>query len=110
MENIDEKLWFEYEVCEGKHYMIGNPHTFKGRMFAWCPKKERSFFISKSEILNMSVECEYWVKGFLCGNQPEPPTDSAGDVDFESKEYKAWTSKVEDFENSGYWEMEDVND
>lgn len=110
MENIDEKIWFEYDGCEGRHYMIGNPHTFKGRMYAWCPKKERSFFVSKSEIIKMSVECEYWVKGFLSGNQPEPPTNSEGDVDFESKEYKAWADKVADFENSGYWELEEEND
>lgn len=92
--NIDEKIWFEHDGCVGNHYMIGNPHTFKGRMYAWCPKKEKSFFVSKSEILKMSVECEYWVKGFLSGNQPEPPTDSEGDVDFDQKNTKPGMIKL----------------
>lgn len=107
MDKIDERIWFEHDGCEGKHYMLGNPHTFTGRMYAWCPKRQTSFFVSKSEILNASVECEYWIKGFLSGNQPEPPTDEKGDVNFESKEYKNWIDKITEFEKTGDWELEE---
>lgn len=29
--------------------------------------------MSKNEIQNCSKEAEYWIKGFLTGNEPEPP-------------------------------------
>jgi hypothetical protein len=95
----DENLWFEHENCEGKHYMIGNCHTFIGRMFAYCPIKKQTFCISKSEIGNKSTETEYWIKGFLSGNEPSPP----GDNDFESKEFKKWKNKIKKFEKTGEW-------
>ena len=107
MKNIDKKIWFEHKGCEGKHFMIGNPHTFSGRMYAWCPKKEKSFFVSKSEIADMSLECKYWIKGFLSGNQPKPPVNSEGDVDFESDEYKQWIIKIDEFEKTGDWQLEE---
>jgi len=104
-EKIDykENLWFEHLGCEGKHYLIGNPHTFPGRMWAWCPKKERTFFVSKSEMGSMSEQAESWIKGFLSGNQPSPPTNEEGDVDFDSKEYKTWSKAAELFLDTGYW-------
>ena len=106
---FDENLWFNHKGCEGKHYLIGNPHTFRGRIYAWCPKKERSFSVSLSEIENMSEYSKYWINGFLNGNQPEPPTDANGDVDFESVEYKKWTESIELFTRTGYWTDEKRN-
>ncbi len=100
----DEKIWFEHKGREGKHFMIGNPYTFKGRMYAWCPIKETSFYVSKSEISRMSTECEYWIKGFLSGNQPNPPTNSEGDVEFDSGNYKLWLKRIKEFEDTGNWE------
>ena len=78
----DSDLWFEHKGCEGKHYLIGNPHTFPVRMWAWCPKKETTFFVSKSQIGEMSLQTKYWIKGFLTGNQPKPPAEENEDVDF----------------------------
>src|SRR5690606_1325095 len=106
---FDENLWFNHKGCEGKHYLIGNPHTFRGRIYAWCPRKERSFFVSISEIEQMSEYSKYWINGFLNGNQPEPPTDSNGVVDFESAEYKKWTESIELFTRTGYWTDEKRN-
>lgn len=100
----DENLWFEHKGCKGKHYLIGNPHTFAGRMWAYCPIKDKTFFVSKTEIENMSSQSEYWIKGFLIGNQPAPPTDENDDVDYESKDYLDWTKKVEIFNETGVWE------
>ena len=78
--DYDEMLWFEHKGCDGKHYFLGNPHTFPGRMWAWCPVKESSFFVSKIEILKTSDQAEYWIKGFLSSNEPQPPADENGDV------------------------------
>jgi hypothetical protein len=100
---FDENLWFSHKGCDGKHYLIGNPHTFYGRILAWCPKKETSFCVSISEIVNMSDYSKYWIDGFLRGNEPEPPTNSVGDVDFESKEYNKWGEEIELFNRTGYW-------
>lgn len=100
----DENLWFEHKGCAGKHFLIGNPHTFPGRILAFCPKKDKTFFVSKNEIGNMSQQSDYWIKGFLIGNQPEPPTDENDDVDFGSKEYIEWTKKVKLFNETGDWE------
>ncbi|MDO1451752.1 hypothetical protein Q0590_36095 [Rhodocytophaga aerolata] len=99
----DEKLWFFHKGCQGKHYLIGNPHTFKGRMWAWCEHKQRSFFVSKSEISECSEQTTYWIAGFLTGNEPSPPTDKEGDVNFESQEYKAWQKATQEFRQIGYW-------
>lgn len=102
--NYDDNLWFEHKGCEGKHYLIGNPHTFTGRMWAYCPKKNKTFFVSKSDIGDKSIETDYWIKGFLTGNQPAPPKDKNDDVDFESQAYKDWIKKVDKFEKTGLWE------
>lgn len=68
--------------------MLDNLHTFKGRMYSRCPKKEVSFYVSKSELTEMSIERAYWIKGFLTGNAPETPINLDGEVDFKSKEYE----------------------
>mgnify|MGYP001043981856 CR=1 FL=1 len=100
---FDENLWFNHKGCEGKHYLIGNPHTFHGRIYAWCPKKGIGFCVSISEIERMSDYSKYWIQGYLNGNQPEPPTDSSGDVNFESSEYKKWMKSIQLFTLTGYW-------
>lgn len=67
--DYDENLWFYHNNCEDKHFLLGNPHTFKGRMFAWCPKKGTTLCISESEIGERSIESKYWILGFLSGNE-----------------------------------------
>lgn len=107
MENnvhYDKNLWFYHDNCNGKHFLIGNPHTFPGRMWAWCPVKKRTFFVSKSEIIKLSKQAGYWVKGFLSGNQPAPPKATNENIDYESEAYKNWQRKIEFFEDNGYWE------
>jgi hypothetical protein len=100
---LDEALWFHHQGCSGKHYFLGNPHTFHGRMMAWCPLKTRSFFVSKSEILEASSEAKYWIAGFLAGAEPEPPRNANQDVDFKSPEYRKWEQRVTEFRRTGSW-------
>src|SRR5579885_3193266 len=76
--DYDEQLWFLQEGCDEKHFLIGNPHTFPGRMAAWCPKEQRGFCVSKSEMGECSRATRYWVEGFLRGNEPAYPTDEKG--------------------------------
>ena len=104
--NIDEHLWFYHKGCTGKHFFIGNPHTFPGRILAWCPQQQKSFFLSVSEVEEMSEYSKYWIKGYLTGNEPSPPTDGNGDVQFSGKEYEEWAEAVDLFATTGYWRDE----
>ena len=102
---IDEHLWFTCKKkCKGeKHYFYGNPHTFAGRVSAWCPHKELTFFVSLNEVEEMSEASNWWIKGFLCGNEPDPPVDEDQGTDYDSKEYKDWLDKCETFREKGVW-------
>src|SRR5437879_107634 len=46
---IDERLWFEAS-CGNRDFLLGNAHTFVGRMAAWCPDKQGSYMVSVGEI------------------------------------------------------------
>jgi len=79
-------------------------------MMAWCPVKTRSFFVSKSEILETSSEAKYWIIGFLAGAEPEPPRNASRDVDFESSEYRKWEQLVAEFRRTGNWPNQSAAD
>ena len=102
----DEKLWFTMrDCCADKHYLIYNPHTSPGRMGAWCPLKKTAFCVSKAEIIEMSPEANYWVKGFLVGNEPDAPLDKDHD-DYLPKDhpkYQHWRAEIELFPETGDW-------
>jgi hypothetical protein len=115
MENnldLNKKLWLTLKNhnCKGEHYIFYNPHTFHGRIAGYCTEEKRSFIFSVSEIDSMSLETEYWIKGYLVGNEPYPPLDEEGDcVHFESEEYKHWAESTELFHNTGYWNSSERN-
>ena len=101
---IDSNLWIELDHCEGEHYLIGNCHTFPGRMNAYCTKKETTFCVSLSEISNMSEQSRYWIKGFLTGNEPEPPEELENETPeqyFNSERYRNWLTQTEAFRKNG---------
>jgi hypothetical protein len=63
-----------------------------------------TFAVSKNEIERMSPEAEYWVKGFLCGNEPDTPLDRDGyDLEETHPEVKRWRQAIELFAESGVW-------
>ena len=102
--DIDKALWVELFGCEfGRHYLGYNPHTFHGRISAWCPKDGQWHKISKSEIANCSNEAKYWISGYLCGNEPSPPSPFVGDHD---PDFRLWQSSILHFHKSGYWNSE----
>lgn len=100
---IDDNLWFMDNCCAGKHYFVGNPHTHVGRMWAWCPRKEASFFVSKNMLGDMSEQSKYWIKGFLAGCEPKPPCDDDGQADFGSLKYETWKKAIALFHVTGCW-------
>jgi hypothetical protein len=102
----DPTRWFNHVGCEGRHYVheMGNPHTFPGRMLGWCPKRDGSFFFSKSEIAEASPETMHWVDGFLAGAEPAPPHRPEGGPDYESEAGREWADRIRAFRTSGAWE------
>jgi len=103
--NLDERLWFylKRDNCVEKHYIIGNPHTFYGRIMGYCPMQKKSFYFSITEIESMPTETEYWIKGFLSGNEPGAPLDEDGNIIFDGEEYDFWEKSIELFHKTGYW-------
>lgn len=100
---VDEHLWFTHKHCqydsESKHFVIGNCHTFPGRMHAWCPVGKRLFCVSRQEMSEYSYELEWWMRGFLHGNEPEP-TDREKDESWHDPRY---LKCVEAFHRDGVW-------
>lgn len=100
---FDKSLWFMHLGCVGRHYLLGNPHTVPGRMWAWCPKEGCTHFISLSDVGRSSRAAAYWMAGFLHGNEPEPPAGSDGPPDYGSAEYRSWQAKARRFRKAGLW-------
>ncbi|GLS93875.1 hypothetical protein [Piscinibacter gummiphilus] len=104
-QEYNERLWFTHQGCSGTHFVVGNPHTFPGRMLGWCLLKQRSFFFSKNEIEECSPETAAWVEGFLAGNEPSPPKNGEGDVEFASPQYKSWLANMQAFRECGFLDV-----
>lgn len=103
--NLDRALWFEPGCChDGQHYLTHNPHTFPGRMGAWCEAHNRAFAVSRSEIERCSPEAEFWIAGFITGNEPPPPLDSDGySIYDDDPRYRHWLEALDTFRATGAW-------
>ena len=101
----DEKLWFTMRShCAGRHYLLFNPHTFPGRMGAWCPTKQVTFYVSKSEMESCSPEAHYWMMGFLAGNEPAPPRgEDGGYLADDDPQMERWRAAIRQFPETGIW-------
>jgi hypothetical protein len=109
---FDPSLWFPCSLAAAsRDYLVGNAHTFRGRMLAYCERKEgsRYYYVSASEVLpDCSDAARWWVKGFLAGAEPEPPRDQEGDyLPFDHPEMVAWRRKAEGWADAGTWPSED---
>jgi hypothetical protein len=100
---FDPAFWFMHLGCRGKHYLLGNPHTVPGRIWAWCPREGCTHFVSRADIGQMSRASTYWVAGYLNGNEPSPPAGVDGPPDFGSPEYKRWQADARRFRRTGNW-------
>ncbi|HKQ75909.1 MAG TPA: hypothetical protein VJ810_19600 [Blastocatellia bacterium] len=106
-ELFDEKLWFtmSHSGPEKKYFLcVTNPHTFIGRMYALDADLDQGFCVSKHEIAGCSAEAEYFIKGFLSGNEPEPPRDD-NDENYpdDSSEMRKWEQSRILFKKTGVW-------
>ncbi|WP_019030845.1 hypothetical protein [Salinispora arenicola] len=101
--DVDPDLWFDTEQC-GRHYLVdGNPHTFPGRMDAYCAERGIRTRVSKGEISDCSEQTRYFVRGFLSGNEPAPPQSDS------EPGSSAWSDAVVRFRDTGYWVDVDAN-
>ena len=100
---VDESLWFEAS-CGGRDFLVGNGHTFTGRMAAWCPHTEVGYNVSLAEMGEMSTETRYYVAGFLAGSEPGCPVHP-DDVDprLEEADLAAWEAALSRFRRTGHW-------
>ncbi len=96
LDSIDKRLWFTMDCCRGRHYVIGNPHTHAGRIYAWCPIKDNGFCVSKSEMKTRSPELEIWIDGYLHGNEVPAP-------ELESDAREFWIEERLKFHEEGTW-------
>ncbi len=104
--DLDRALWFEPGCCgDGMHFLHYNPHTFPGRMGAYCAAHDRTFAVSLSEIERASGEAHYWIRGFLSGNEPPPPLepDELEVDDLADPRLDAWRRAVGEFRETGAW-------
>jgi hypothetical protein len=97
----DPLLWFEAQ-CGGRDLLTGNGGTFPGRMSAWCPARQVSYNVSRTEMGQMSDQARYYVAGFLAGNQPGPPP-SDPDADIDPGDLTAWQAATGRFHRTGQW-------
>lgn len=103
--DVDPELWFDTEQC-GRHYLLdGNPHTFPGRMYAYCAERGIRTRVSKGEISDCSAQTRYFVRGFLSGNEPAPPESDSPTAPAPL----AWSDAVARFRDTGYWNDVDAN-
>lgn len=104
----DAALWI-VTSCGKRDYLLGNPHTFRGRMSAYCPHEQHGYAVGKSEIVEMSPEAARWVEGFLRGNEPDVPVGEDGrEVDADDRRYAEWEANLELFRESGEWPLSDA--
>lgn len=100
VDDVDERLWFD-APCGRRDFVVGNGHTFPGRLAAWCPHDEVGYNVSLGEMGTMSEECRYFVAGFLAGNEPGYPVDDEGESD--EADMIAWRSATRRFRRTGSW-------
>jgi hypothetical protein len=98
---LDEELWF-IGFCGERDLLTGNPHTFHGRRSAWCPTQQVGYNVSLNEITEMSTASQYFIKGFLSGNEPpQPEEDDDGNED--PDDLAAWLAAIARFGTTGNW-------
>lgn len=106
LEGLDQQLWIRRTGSDCRDYLVGNCHTFRGRMGAYCPKGDFGYSVSLHEIEEMSPESARWVAGFLAGNEPGPD-DMFGpgihDTPEEDPHWQRWRDALSEFRTTGAW-------
>ncbi len=104
--DLDRALWFEPGCdLDARHFLHYNPHTSPGRMGAYCEAHDLTFSVSKDEIERCSHESEYWIRGFLSGNEPPSPLEADGEgLEYlDDPRWDRWREGLERFRETGAW-------
>jgi hypothetical protein len=94
---VDLDLEFMSTHCSGWHFLVGNPHTFTGRMAAWCQDQQVEISVSLREMTYVSLGASFWIRGFLSGSEPHPPAAENPAVD------DAWGAARREYRSTGEW-------
>jgi hypothetical protein len=102
--DIDSTLWFTTERGGERYYLhTYGAHTSFGRMYAYDPRQRESFCVSKNEIVEASRESQYFIAGFLTGNEPTRPVGASGPLPESDPRVVEWRRHVAEFHASGVW-------
>lgn len=100
-------LWVEVDGYPGKLFIMGNPHTFPGRITGWSYDNDESLYFSKNEITASSEAARWWIEGYLHGAEPEPdeylgvhPHD-VDDMDNGDPRLNQWLDALATFRQNG---------
>src|SRR3974390_397270 len=89
--DVNVELWFIARSCGERDYLaVGNPHTFPGRMTAFCPHKGHYYNVSVADVADGPQATRWWARGFVVGSEPGSPLTGEGEDDPDSPEYEAW--------------------
>jgi hypothetical protein len=64
-----EQLWVD-TADFGRCRLLGNAHTFRGRIAAWSETLGAEVTISRSDVRDATPDGWAWIDGFLAGNEP----------------------------------------
>jgi hypothetical protein len=105
--HIDPRLWFVGSCTQHDYLVETNPHTFPGRMSAFCPHcpSERAYYnVSLTDLGECSMEAQIWSRGFIAGSEPNAPLDDNGnEIEADAREYEAWEQARTAYHMSGEW-------
>jgi hypothetical protein len=105
---IDAELWVSLVEgqCQGRHFLLYNPHTFPGRIGVYCPTMRRTTRISKVQIADTSRAARYWLEGYLAGCEPRAPRSEAGEpLEHDDPRIVLWRQAIETFARTGFWSV-----
>jgi hypothetical protein len=100
-------LWVEVASYPGRLFIMGNPHTFTGRITGWSFDRDESFYFSKGDVTDASDAARWWLDGYLHGSEPEfeqffaldPST--LGEIDDDDARWAEWRAALQEFRATG---------
>lgn len=101
----DEDLWVRVRGV-GKVYVVGNAHTFFGRMAGYAEAIEHGYTFSLDEVEDQSPRAGAWMAGFLAGNEPDLDEylgfDEVWDLADDDPDVVRWHEALQRFGQTGY--------
>jgi hypothetical protein len=105
--DLDPDLWVLADGYEGRLFLVGNPHTHRGRISAWSEALNGPTNVSKYEITDASDAARRWIEGYLSGNEPSAGDFlgidelAAGELADDDPGLARWRAALKDFRDTG---------